>query len=78
MPPSWLLALSWATIALGILSALWTARDVLRRRQPMAVMNAVWPLCALFGGPLLIAFYLRHGRVPEGGGHPHHAGDGAP
>lgn len=78
MTPTWLVALSWITIILGVLSAVWVVRDVQRRPQPMAIMNAVWPLTALFGGPLLIAFYLRHGRVSEGaaGHHHHHHGGG--
>lgn len=73
MTPAWLLALSWITIAGGVASSLWVALDVARRPQPMAIMSAVWPLTALFGGPFLIGFYLRHGRAPvRGGGHDHH------
>lgn len=74
MTPTWLTILSWLTILIGVLSALWLVRDLRRRPQPMAIMNAVWPLTALFGGPLLIAFYLRHGRAGDGGGHDHHGG----
>lgn len=70
--------LAWASLALGLLSALWIALDLRARPQPMGVMNAVWPLCALFGGPILLAFYLRHGRaMPKGtdhAGHHHHGG----
>ena len=29
----------------------------------MAVMRAVWPVCALFAGPLLLWFYRRHGHT---------------
>lgn len=76
MTPIWLIVLSWLTILVGVASALWLVGDLRRRPQPMAIMNAVWPLTALFGGPLLIAFYLRHGRAPEGGGHHHHHGGG--
>ncbi|WP_102224258.1 DUF4396 domain-containing protein [Acidimangrovimonas sediminis] len=80
MYPSWLVVLSWLTIVLGVASALWVAIDVRRRPPPMGIMAAVWPLTALFGGPILVAFYLRHGRSPEGGAdhhhhHHHHHGD---
>lgn len=80
MTPTWLSALSWLAIALGLVSAGWTVLDVSRRPQPMGVMNAVWPLCALFGGPFLVAFYLHHGRAAEGGSghHHHHGGDSGP
>jgi len=38
--------------------------DVVRRPQPMGVMNLVWPLTMTFGGPLWLSFYFRHGRAP--------------
>lgn len=56
--------------------ALWIAVDVRRRPPHMGIMQVVWPVCTLFGGPLLLWFYLRHGRAPHGGhdGHMDHEG----
>jgi hypothetical protein len=34
-----------------------------RRRQPMGVMNAVYPITALYFGPLALAFYWRWARA---------------
>ena len=36
---------------------------VSRRRQPMGVMNAVYPITALYFGPLALAFYWRWARA---------------
>ena len=55
-----LVALASLDVALGC--AAWIGFDCLRHPQKMGIMNAVWPLSALFGGPLLLWFYLRHGR----------------
>ncbi|HEX4261994.1 MAG TPA: DUF4396 domain-containing protein [Acetobacteraceae bacterium] len=36
-------------------------------------MNVVWPVCALFGGPILLLLYARHGRAaPSQAGHGGH------
>jgi hypothetical protein len=63
MYPSWLTALSILSLAAGVGAALWLVTDLWRFPQKMAVMNAVWPLTALFGSGLLVWFYLRHGRA---------------
>jgi hypothetical protein len=34
-----------------------------RRRQPMGVMNFVFPITALYFGPLAVALYWRWGRT---------------
>ena len=60
--PAWLALLSWVSIGLGIGSALLIAVDIARHPQNMAVMNWVWPLTALFGGLLWLAFYGVYGR----------------
>ncbi|TMV76685.1 DUF4396 domain-containing protein [Thioclava sp. BHET1] len=70
-----LTAIALLSLALGLVSALWLACDVIRRPQHMAIMALVWPLCGLFAGPILLAFYLRHGRAPlsqQGGAHGDH------
>ncbi|NQX37182.1 DUF4396 domain-containing protein [Herbiconiux sp. VKM Ac-2851] len=54
--------------------AVFTTIDVVRRPQPMGVMNVVWPLTMLFGSVVWLAFYLRRGRAsdgPEPGGDKH-------
>ncbi|HUH94344.1 MAG TPA: DUF4396 domain-containing protein [Casimicrobiaceae bacterium] len=60
----WLVALSWASVGLGIASALAIALDILAgRRQHMWIMNLVWPLTALDSGLLGLWFYARVGRA---------------
>ena len=58
--------LSLFTIALGIGSSLWLLVRISRKPEPMAVMNWVWPLVALSGGPLVIWLYRRHHDWPHG------------
>jgi putative flippase GtrA len=64
MPPTWLTFLAWASLAAGFLSAGATLFDVYGRglRQPMRVMEAVWPITALYLGPLGWLAYARVGR----------------
>lgn len=47
--------------------------DLLRRPQPMTVMNFVWPLTMLFGSLLWLTLYWRLGCAPLPGGPPQHA-----
>ncbi len=62
--PGWLTALSWAWIALAVVSAVVIARDVFvsGRRQPTRAMDVVWPLSALYLGPVAVWLYRRWGR----------------
>jgi hypothetical protein len=64
MPPTWLTFLAWASLAAGFLSAGAIVFDVYGRglRQPMRVMEAVWPITALYLGPLGWLAYARLGR----------------
>jgi hypothetical protein len=64
--PVWLHSVSLAALGIGVASALWLAWAVIRRPQPMAIMNWVWPLVALSGGPLAIWLYRRHGAYGHG------------
>lgn len=51
--PGWLISLAWLSVGLGLASALIIALDIARgRRQHMWIMNVVWPLTALYSGPL--------------------------
>ncbi|MYR08555.1 DUF4396 domain-containing protein [Gordonia sp. SID5947] len=63
--PTWLVICSWTSVALGIVCAVVLVVDLVRRPQPMAVMNAVWPICALFGSVLWVGAYLAWGRAPQ-------------
>ena len=71
--PAWLHALSIASLGLAAACALLIVVDLLRRPQPMAVMDVVWPVSALFGSLAWLAFYWRHGRAaPRGARRPPH------
>lgn len=63
MFPPWLHNLSWAALSVGGLCALITAIDVVRHPQHMQIMNVVWPITALFGGPFTLWMYFRYGRL---------------
>ena len=64
MAPQWLGVLAWITIASGFLSAAAILYDIYGRgrRQVMRVMEAVWPITALYLGPLGWVAYVRLGR----------------
>jgi hypothetical protein len=55
-------AIVW--IALCVLVAMVIVLDLLRRKQTMWIMNAVWPLTALYAGVLALAAYAWFGRAP--------------
>lgn len=64
MPPTWLCVLAWAALAVGFACAGWILFDIYGRgyRQHMSVMEAVWPVTALYAGPLAVIGYRRYGR----------------
>jgi len=63
-PPTWLVWLSWTSLAVAVVCALDILLDVFgrRRRQRMPVMEAVWPVSALYFGPIASVAYRRWGR----------------
>jgi hypothetical protein len=63
--PIWLSAIAAASLLAAVCCGAWTVIDLMRRPQKMAVMNAVWPITALFGSGLWIWLYRRHGRADE-------------
>ena len=71
MPPPWLHALAIVSLALSAASALAIVLDLLRRPQPMGVMNVTWPITALYFGPLGVWAYSAMGRAPPPGGYEH-------
>lgn len=55
-----------ALLMLGVLCAAYMAWEMKRTPPKMAVMRFVWPLCALFAGPLLIWFYHHYAGMDSG------------
>jgi hypothetical protein len=68
VPPTWLTLLSWAALAAGVAGFAVVLVDIYGRgfRQRMPVMEAVWPITALYFGPLAVWGYLRFGRPSRG------------
>src|SRR5271156_3968067 len=62
MTPVWLQVIAWLSLATALLCAGGILVDVVRHPQRMAVMNWVWPITALYAGPLAVVAYLRLGR----------------
>lgn len=64
MPSPLLEAVAWTWLALSLASAVAIVADVAvrRHRQSMPVMEWVWPITALYFGPVALWAYLRYGR----------------
>ena len=65
MPPTWLTVIAWVALALAFATAALIVFDIYGRghRQKMAVMEAVWPVTALYLGPFAWPAYRRWGRL---------------
>jgi hypothetical protein len=64
--PEWLHAVAWFYVALCSLIALWIVFDFLRgNRQKMWVMHLVWPITAMYFGPVAAWFYLRTRAISQ-------------
>lgn len=61
--PEWLTLLSVASLALAGICAIIIAADLLRNPQKMWIMNIVWPITALYAGPLACFAYYKVGRL---------------
>ena len=68
MAPGWLTVIAWLYLSVCFCCAGIIAYDIAvnRRRQPMGVMNFVFPITALYFGPLALALYWRWGRAAAG------------
>ncbi|HVS93925.1 MAG TPA: DUF4396 domain-containing protein [Mucilaginibacter sp.] len=66
--------IAWLSIAVGVVCAIVVAIDVMMHPQMMTVMNVVWPVTALYSGPLGLIAYYSLGR--NTGGKQQH--DGSP
>ena len=64
MIPMWLTVISWIFVGIAVLCAAAILYDILGRgyRQRTSVMEAVWPITALYLGPLGLWAYGRWGR----------------
>jgi hypothetical protein len=63
-PETWLEVLAWAALGVACASSVVIAVDVWVRghRQDMPVMEWVWPVTALYAGPVAVWGYQRFGR----------------
>jgi hypothetical protein len=61
----WLDDVAWISLASAFVCAAIILRDVIARPQPMAIMNRVWPITALYAGPLGLWAYWRLGRASQ-------------
>lgn len=77
MPHAWLTALAWAALTVAFASAAWIGYDIYVRgyRQRMKIMEVVWPVTALYFGPLAAWAYRAWGRPSA---HRWQAGHGGP
>jgi hypothetical protein len=57
-------ALAAASLVLAVLCAAWIAFDEVKRPQHMGIMDVVWPVTALYSGPIGLWAYLSFGRAP--------------
>lgn len=64
MPPTWLTVVSWCALALGLASAAYIVVDITVRRfrQPMWIMEVVWPVSGLYFLMVAVWGYHRYGR----------------
>jgi hypothetical protein len=67
--PAWLALVAWIYLSICFCCAAAIAYDIFvdGHRQAMGVMNAVFPITALYWGPLALAFYARWGRATRRG-----------
>ena len=63
-PMGWVEAIGWFSLAIAFASALVILFDIFARgyRQKMAIMNLVYPITALYWGPVALWFYFARGR----------------
>jgi hypothetical protein len=68
-PPTWISVVAWFSLAASLVCAAIVAIHIARgHRQHMWIMNVVWPVTALYAGPLGLWAYFRWGRLST-----HHA-----
>jgi hypothetical protein len=67
MPPEWLTAVAWIWLGVAFVTSGVILHDIFvaGHRQQMGVMDAVYPITALYLGPLALLLYWRWGRHAE-------------
>jgi len=60
--PGWLHVLAWIYLGSCLPCAAIMIIDEVRRPQKLVIMNFVWPLTALYGGPLSLCGYFKSAR----------------
>jgi uncharacterized protein DUF4396 len=65
MAPGWLTVVAWIYLSVCFCCAGIISYDIVvnHRRRPMGVMNFVFPITALYFGPVAVAVYWRWGRA---------------
>jgi hypothetical protein len=68
MSPEWLTVIAWIWLGVAFLTSGVILFDIFGtgHRQPMGVMEAVYPITALYLGPLALLLYWRWGRHTDG------------
>ncbi|HET7369635.1 MAG TPA: DUF4396 domain-containing protein [Gammaproteobacteria bacterium] len=62
-PAVWIEVIGWLSLSIAFASALIIGLDILRGyRQKMWIMNLVYPITALYWGPVAVWFYFKHGK----------------
>jgi hypothetical protein len=62
--PSWIHPLALISLVLSGVCALWITIDLLAgHKQHMWIMNLVWPITALYAGPIALWAYYKVGRL---------------
>jgi hypothetical protein len=69
MPPLWLTVIAWIWLGVAFITSAVIVFDIFGQghRQRRGVMDAVYPITALYLGPFALALYWRWGRNPAGG-----------
>jgi hypothetical protein len=62
MVPTWLSVLSIVSLSVAAICSAIVLIDIVRYPQEMPIMNWVWPITTLYGGPLALWMYARLGR----------------
>ena len=65
MVSTWLVVVAWMSLVMAAVSFVVIVVDIFvtGHRQPMPIMAAVWPITALYGGPIAVWGYVKFGRV---------------
>jgi hypothetical protein len=64
MVPHWLHVLAWVSLVVAFVCVVIITADIaVGHPQKMWIMNVVWPVTALYGGPLAVWAYYRFGRL---------------